>query len=84
MILADQRLDARPASRVGGTGTWAADERMRACRAEPALSAQPFTTGAAHDAGDVVHMAANCSRTPRPGARRRGPRLQAAYDQIAS
>ncbi|WP_406128908.1 ketol-acid reductoisomerase [Streptomyces canus] len=34
-------------------------------------------------ARDVAHMVDNCSRTARLGARRWGPRFQAAYDQIA-
>ena len=35
-------------------------------------------------ARDVAHMVDNCSRTARLGARRWGPRFQAAYEQIAS
>ena len=34
-------------------------------------------------ARDVAHMVDNCSRTARLGARRWGPRFQAAYEQIA-
>ncbi|MBZ9645655.1 ketol-acid reductoisomerase [Streptomyces sp. PSKA30] len=34
-------------------------------------------------ARDVAHMVDNCSRTARLGARRWGPRYQAAYEQIA-
>ncbi|WP_241266371.1 hypothetical protein [Streptomyces scabichelini] len=34
-------------------------------------------------ARDVAFMVDNCSRTARLGARRWGPRFQAAYEQIA-
>lgn len=34
-------------------------------------------------ARDVAHMVDDCSRTARLGARRRGPRFQSAYEQIA-
>ncbi|MGJ5892818.1 ketol-acid reductoisomerase [Streptomyces niveiscabiei] len=34
-------------------------------------------------ARDVAHMVDNCSRTARLGARRWGPRFQAAYEQVA-
>jgi ketol-acid reductoisomerase len=34
-------------------------------------------------ARDVAYMVDNCSRTARLGARRWGPRFQAAYEQIA-
>ncbi len=34
-------------------------------------------------ARDVAHMVDNCSRTARFGARRWGPRFQAAYEQVA-
>jgi ketol-acid reductoisomerase len=45
VILAEQRLAARPMSRIGGSPMWAAGDEVRARRAERALSADPFTAG---------------------------------------
>ncbi|MFJ5263394.1 ketol-acid reductoisomerase [Streptomyces sp. NPDC088387] len=119
VILAEQRLGARPMSRIGGSPMWAVGESVRALRAERELSVDPFAAGVfvgtmmaqvdefaerghawseivnesvieAVDsllpymhARDVAHMVDNCSRTARLGARRWGPRFQAAYEQIA-
>jgi len=119
VILAEQRLGARPMSRIGGSPMWAAGDEVRARRARRAPSVDPFTAGVfiatmtaqidefaerghpwseivnesvieAVDsllpymhALDVAYMVDNCSRTARLGARRWGPRFQAAYEQIA-
>ncbi|MEW2155724.1 ketol-acid reductoisomerase [Streptomyces sp. NPDC007189] len=119
VILAEQRLGARPMSRIGGSAMWAAGERVRARHGERDLPVEPFTAGVflaamtaqidefaerghpwseivnesvieAVDsllpymhARDVAYMVDNCSRTARLGARRWGPRFQAACEQIA-
>lgn len=45
VILAEQRLGARPMSGIGGSPMWAAGERVRARRTERELPVEPFTAG---------------------------------------
>ncbi|MEI8408397.1 MULTISPECIES: ketol-acid reductoisomerase [unclassified Kribbella] len=119
VILAENRLAARPMSRIGGSPMWSYGDEVHARRGTTPAAIDPLTAGLfvatmvaqvdefadrghpwseivnesiieAVDsllpymhARDVAYMVDNCSRTARLGARRWGPRFQAAYEQIA-
>ncbi|MFE9661224.1 ketol-acid reductoisomerase [Streptomyces sp. NPDC005955] len=119
VVLAEDRLAARPMTEIGGSPMWAAGPAVRARRTTRQLAVDPLTAGMflatmtaqidefverGHPWSEIVnesvieavdsllpymhargvaHMVDNCSRTARLGARRWGPRFQAAYQQIA-